>query len=133
MVPAHPHKNVGAFLFTVISYIHKPHSGHAALSGDERVLVVSNLTNGIDQYRFPSLDYIDTIEHSVSNPCRIAQVAIDGMKVLVGCEACSAHIYDLTTGMMHAVMKQGMVILVIIVNGQLTAELVFQAKINSKS
>jgi hypothetical protein len=44
-------------------------SGYAAPNHDGKLLLVSNLINGVDEYKFPSLEKIQTFTHPIEVNC----------------------------------------------------------------
>lgn len=53
---------------TLISFLHI-NSGYASLNRDGKLLLVSNLKDGVDEYQFPSLDKIQTFTHPIQTNC----------------------------------------------------------------
>jgi hypothetical protein len=46
-----------------------PNSGYAAPNHDGQLLLVSNLINGVDEYKLPSLEKVQTFSHPVEVNC----------------------------------------------------------------
>lgn len=64
-------------LFSVIS------SGYVAPNHDGKLLLVSNLKDGIDEYQFPSMDKIQTFTHPIQTNCILQTKTLPSWNLIV--------------------------------------------------
>lgn len=90
----------GKFALHNYSCSHIFDSGNSFLCSDDGLYIfVSNLINGIDQYRFPSLEKIQSFLHVIENnyPLQVSSAA-KGSLVVCGGDNGFARVFDRRTG-----------------------------------
>ncbi len=74
--------------------------GNACLCSDDgHYIFITNLTDGIDQYRFPSLEKVQSFPHAIeiNHPLQISTVIL-GAWIVCGGDTGFARIFDRRTG-----------------------------------
>jgi len=59
------------------------HSGYASLNRDGKLLLVSNLKDGINEYQFPSMEKVQTFTHPIYTNCILQTRALPSWNLIV--------------------------------------------------
>ena len=73
-------------------------SGFTLVTQDERFLLTCNLSSGIDRYQFPSMEYVDTFEFSMTMPFKIFHIGVDDARLVAGGDRGTVRVYDFLSG-----------------------------------
>ena len=84
------------------------HSGYAAMSADERLLITSNLKDAVDTYSIPPSQHIRTLTHPITRnvPLGVCS-ALDGALTLAGSDDGSPRIFDQRIGTLAQSLPHG--------------------------
>jgi len=82
--------------------------GHAAISGDGRTLIISNLVDGVDTYSIPPREPLHTFRHTINQNVLLLVSAVLGSSLfVVGSDDSCPHLYDQCTGHLSNVLHHG--------------------------
>ncbi|KAI0953792.1 hypothetical protein AcV7_007220 [Taiwanofungus camphoratus] len=74
-----------------------PYTGWATLAADQNMVFISNLCDGMDQYRFPSMECICSFLYAIQ--CNYPmQVAVDATRMVCGGDDGFARVFDRENG-----------------------------------
>lgn len=94
------------FLFSLCSCI--LHSGHASLNHDGKLLLVSNLKDGIDEYLFPSMEKVQTFIHPIDTNCILQTRALPlGNLIIAGGDDGFARVFNRISGQLVSKIRHG--------------------------
>ncbi len=76
------------------------YSGNATISSDGVYLFVSNLVNGVDQYRFPTMEQVNTYPHPILRnfPLQVSTASHEGLWMVCGGDDGFVRLYGQRTG-----------------------------------
>lgn len=84
------------------------YSGRAALSPDNRTLVVSNLVNGVDTYTMPPRQPIRSFNHAIcENRCLQVSSALQGALTIAGSDDGCVRLFEQRTGQLRDQLPHG--------------------------
>ena len=83
-------------------------SGHATLSADERMLIVSNLQDGVDTYSMPPVQPLRSFKHAISEnvPLQVHS-ALQGALTLSGSDDGTVRLFEQRTGQVSELLPHG--------------------------
>lgn len=82
--------------------------GHAAIGGDGRTLIVSNLVDGVDTYSIPPKEPLHTFRHTINQNVPLLVSAVPGSSLfVVGSDDGCPRLYDQRTGHLSNVLHHG--------------------------
>lgn len=82
--------------------------GHAAIGGDGRTLIVSNLVDGVDTYSIPPREPLRNFRHPINQNVPLLVSAIPGSSLfVVGSDDGCPRLYDQRTGHLSNVLRHG--------------------------
>lgn len=83
-------------------------SGHAALSCDSKLLLVSNLEDGIDEYQFPSMKKVRTYTHPIETNCILQTRSLPSWNLIVaGGDNGFARVFNRISGQLVSEIHHG--------------------------
>jgi hypothetical protein len=83
-------------------------SGYAAPTHDGKFLLVSNLKDGVDEYRFPSLEKVQTFSHHVERNCILHTRTLPARNlVVVGGDNGFARVFNRISGQLVSEIHHG--------------------------
>ena len=83
-------------------------SGHATISGDGGILIVSNLIDGVDTYAIPPQELLRSFRHPInSNVPLLVSFVMDSSLIVVGSDDGCPRIYDHHTGHLSMSLPHG--------------------------
>ena len=89
-------------LFTLIN------SGYAAPNHDGKLLLVSNLKDGVDEYQFPSLVKVQTFTHPIERNCILQTKMLPSWNlVVVGGDNGFARVFNRISGQLVSEIHHG--------------------------
>ena len=82
--------------------------GHAAIGGDGRTLIVSNLVDGVDTYSIPPKEPLHTFCHTINQNVPLLVLVVPGSSLfVVGSDDGCPRLYDQRTGHLSNVLRHG--------------------------
>lgn len=83
-------------------------SGYATLNHDGKLLLVSNLKDGIDEYHFPSMEKVQTFSHPIETNCIIQSRSLPSWNLIVtGGDGGFARVFNRISGQLVAEIHHG--------------------------
>jgi hypothetical protein len=100
---------VANIIFINVSLTSAVHlSGHATLSADERMLIVSNLQDGVDIYSMPPVQLLRSFKHAISvNVPLQVHSALQGALTLAGSDDGTVRLFEQRTGQVSELLPHG--------------------------
>jgi len=84
------------------------HSGYASLNHDGKLLLVSNLKDGIDEYQFPSMEKVQTFTHPIDTNCILQTRSLSSQNLIVaGGDNGFAHIFNRISSQLVSEIRHG--------------------------
>jgi len=83
-------------------------SGYASLNRDSKLLLVSNLKDGVDEYRFPSMEKVQTFTHPIDTNCILQTRALSSWNLIVaGGDDGFARVFNRISGQLVSEIRHG--------------------------
>ena len=83
-------------------------SGYAALNHDGKLLLVSNLKDGIDEYQFPSMERIQTFTHPIQINCILQTRSLpSGNLIVTGVDDGFVRVFNRISGQLVSELHHG--------------------------
>jgi hypothetical protein len=83
-------------------------SGFAAPNHDDKLLLVSNLKDGIDEYQFPSMEKVQTFTHPIETNCILqARVLPSWNLIVTGGDDGFARVFNRISGQLVSEIHHG--------------------------
>ena len=94
-----------AFTFALCSCIN---SGYASLNRDGKLLLVSNLKDGVDKYLFPNMEKVQTFTHPIDTNCILQTRALPSWNlIVVGGDDGFARVFNRISGQLVSEIHHG--------------------------
>jgi hypothetical protein len=91
--------------FVTFSHIN---SGYASLNQDGKLLMVSNLKDGVDEYQFPSLEKVQSFKHPIATNCILQTRSLPSWNLIVtGGDNGFARVFNRISGQLVAEIRHG--------------------------
>ena len=91
-------------LHSVLTY----NSGYASLNYDGKLLLVSNLKDGIDEFQFPSLEKVQTFTHPIEKNCILQTRSLpSGNLIVTGGDNGFARVFNRISGQLVSEIHHG--------------------------
>ena len=83
-------------------------SGYASLNRDGKLLLISNLKDGIDEYQFPSMEKVQTFTHPIDTNCVLQTRAVSSRNLIVaGGDDGFARVFNRISGQLVSEIRHG--------------------------
>ena len=83
-------------------------SGYTAPNHDSKLLLVSNLKDGIDEYRFPSMEKVQTFTHPIEKNCILQTKTLPSWNLIVtGGDDGFAQVFNQISGQLVSEIHHG--------------------------
>jgi hypothetical protein len=83
-------------------------SGYASLNHDGKLLLVSNLKDGIDEFQFPSLEKVQTFTHPIERNCILQTRSLpSGNLIVTGGDNGFARVFNRISGQLVSEIHHG--------------------------
>jgi hypothetical protein len=83
-------------------------SGYASVSRDGKILLVSNLEDGVDEYRFPSLEKVQSFTHPINTNCILQTRSLPSWNLVVtGGDNGFARVFNRISGQLVSEIHHG--------------------------
>lgn len=83
-------------------------SGYAAPNHDGKLLLVSNLKDGIDEYHFPSMEKVQTFTHPIETNCILQTRTLSSWNLIVtGGDDGFARVFNRISGQLVSEIQHG--------------------------
>ena len=84
------------------------HSGYASLNRNGKLLLVSNLKDGIDKYQFPSMEKVQTFTHPIDTNCILQTRSLSSWNLIVaGGDNGFTHVFNRISGQLVGKIHHG--------------------------
>ena len=94
-----------ALHYPILIYLH---SGYASLNHDGKLLLVSNLKDGIDEYQFPSMEKVQAFTHPIDTNCILQTRSLPSRNLIVaGGDNGFARVFNRISGQLVSEIHHG--------------------------
>jgi hypothetical protein len=102
------HSGVWSHSIANIALFSHVHSGYASLNHDNKLLLVSNLIDGVDEYQFPSMEKIQKFTHPIDTNCILHTRSLPSRNLIVaGGDNGSARVFNRISGQLVSEIQHG--------------------------
>jgi hypothetical protein len=83
-------------------------SGYASLNQDGKLLLISNLKDGIDEYQFPSMEKVQTFTHPINTNCILQTRSLPSRNLIIaGGDNGFARVFNRISGQLVSKIHHG--------------------------